>query len=180
MIRTRVGYTGGTIADPTYTRLYDHSEAIQIDCDPALISYEKLVEIFWESHDPASQPWSKQYRAALFYHDEEQKGIALETRDRLAAKLKGKVRTELLPASEFYRAEDYHQKYRLRSHRALMAVFNDLYGDSVAFTDSTAAARLNGYLGSHGTLPDLEGELKNLDLPDGADEKLMAIVSGKR
>jgi peptide-methionine (S)-S-oxide reductase len=179
VIRTRVGYTGGTERNPTYTNLGDHSEAIRIDYDPARITYEKLLEIFWESHNPISRSWSQQYRAALFYHDEEQKRLALETKDLLEGKLNQTIWTEILPASEFYAAEDYHQKYRLRNHRALMAALKSLFPDGEAFAASPAAARLNGYLGGHGTLSSLRAELTSLGLSPAALEKLMAIVSEK-
>ena len=180
VIRTRVGYTGGSVPNPTYTRLYDHSEAIEIDFDPAVISYEQLVHVFWQEHDPTSRPWSKQYRAALFYHGEAQQRVALETRERLAAQSNGKIRTEILPASDFYRAEDYHQKYMLRNHQRLMTLLNGIYTNNAAFTDATATARLNGYLGGHITLEKLVTELKNADLSHDAYEKVMAIISEKR
>ncbi len=179
MLRTRVGYTGGTTQSPTYTSLGDHSEAIRIDYDPSRITYAELLKIFWESHNPRSRPWSRQYRAALFYHDEDQKRLALESKEKLEAALGGGVRTEILPAPEFYTAEDYHQKYQLRNHRALMAALETLYPDREALAASTAAARLNGYLGGHMTGAALRLELSNLGLSPAAVEKLMVIVAGK-
>ena len=110
MIRTRVGYSGGTRKNPTYHALGDHSETVQMDFDPSQIAYERLLESFWQAHDPTSRSWSRQYRTALFFHNEEQKNLAMESRDREAARTHSKIQTEILPASEFYPAEDYHQK----------------------------------------------------------------------
>ncbi len=67
MVRTRVGYAGGTKRNPTYYNLGDHTETIQIDYDPTYVSYRELLDIFWESHDPAARPWSRQYMAVVFY-----------------------------------------------------------------------------------------------------------------
>ena len=68
MIRTRVGYAGGTTNNPTYRALGDHAETIQVDYDPTQISYEELLEAFWTSHSPTSRPWSRQYASIIFYH----------------------------------------------------------------------------------------------------------------
>jgi methionine-S-sulfoxide reductase len=99
-----VGYAGGARENPTYHQLGDHTETLQIDYDPAKISYEKLLEIFWEEHDPTSRSWSRQYKAVVFYHDDEQKRLAIASRDRLAAKLGKTIHTEVLPYSRFYTA----------------------------------------------------------------------------
>ena len=106
MIRTRVGYAGGTMKNPTYHNLGDHTETIQIDYDPTQISYEELLDVFWDSHNPTSRPWSRQYMSIVFYHDEEQKRSAIETRDREGSRREGVIFTEIVPASQFYLAED--------------------------------------------------------------------------
>ena len=80
VVRTRVGYSGGQRKDPTYRSIGDHSETIQIDYDPARTSYKKLLFIFWQSHDPTHHAWSRQYMSAIFYQNEEQRKLALETR----------------------------------------------------------------------------------------------------
>jgi peptide-methionine (S)-S-oxide reductase len=166
-VRTRVGYAGGTRANPTYHSLGDHSETIQIEYDPSEISYEELLEVFWESHNPSRPSYSRQYMSIIFYHNEEQQLLALETRDREAAR-RGKIYTEIVPAGEFYLAEDYHQKYYLQNTPQLMAEFEAIYPDSDALVDSTAAARLNGYAGGNGTQEQLERELERLGLsPEG-------------
>lgn len=179
-MRTRVGYAGGTKKNPTYHSLGDHTETIQIDFDPEKIPYERLLDIFWASHDPTSKSWSRQYKAVIFYHDEEQKKLAAATRDRLAAKLGTKIHTEILPYEGFYLAEPYHQKYRLRSVRDIMAEYSAMYPLDDDFVNSTAAARVNGYLGGYGSPELVKSEIGELGLSPGASKKLLDIVATRR
>ena len=167
-MRTRVGYAGGRKKNPTYYRLGDHTETLQIDYDPTKISYEEILHIFWNTHYPDRRAWSRQYMSAVFYHNEEQKKIALQTKDRHQAKLGRQIFTEMEPLSHFYLAEDYHQKYILRQNRHLMKEFKAIYPDDNDFVNSTAAARINGYLAGYGTPAALETELDALGLsPEG-------------
>jgi peptide-methionine (S)-S-oxide reductase len=159
VIRTRVGYTGAEQLNPTYHELGGHSEALQVDFDPEVVSYGDLLAIFWKAHNPASEAWSAQYKAAIFYHDEEQQRLAVETSARVERELGQPVVTEILPASPFYRAEAYHQKYRLRRHAEWLRQLELVYPDPAAFTDSTAAARLNGHLAGFEIAQDPRGLL---------------------
>jgi methionine-S-sulfoxide reductase len=176
VVRTRVGYSGGTKENPTYHDLGDHSESIQIDFDPTQISYQHLLEVFWKAHDPTSRSWSRQYRAALFFHNEEQKRLALESKDREAARINGKIRTELLPASEFYLAEDYHQKYYLRQDFVLGNEFRMMFPAEKDFLNSTAAARVNGYMGGYGTNAALKEDVDRLGLSEAGRKRLLERV----
>ena len=176
MIRTRVGYTGGKKKKPTYHNLGDHTEAIQIDYDPTRISYEELLDIFWESHNPAISSWSRQYMSAVYFHNEEQKRLAIETKNSEEAKHKGKIYTKIVQASAFYTAEGYHHKYLLRQRPALMKEFNAIYPATEDFVNSTAAARINGYIGGYGTSAALEKEINSLGLSLAGEEKLREIV----
>ncbi len=180
MIRTRVGYSGGAKRNPTYHDLGDHSETIQIDFDPTQVSYERLLDGFWKAHDPTSRSWSRQYRTALFFHNEEQKRIAYQSRDREAARIKGKIQTEVLPATEFYAAEDYHQKYYLRQDFVLGTELQAIFRSEHDFMNSTAAARVNGYLGGYGTLSALEEEIDQLGLSEAGRKKLLERASSLR
>ena len=105
MTGTRVGYAGGATKNPNYNKIGDHSESLQIDFDPAVISYERLLEIFWQSHNGCEAFGSRQYRSVVFYHDEEQKKLALKTRDCEAVRRKQEVVTPILPVGTFYLAE---------------------------------------------------------------------------
>jgi peptide-methionine (S)-S-oxide reductase len=179
VVRTRVGYAGGMTENPTYHHLGDHSETIQIDYDPTQISYRELLDIFWASHDPTGQPWSRQYMSIVFYHNKEQKRLAMETRDREAAKRGGRIFTEFLPATEFYLAEAYHQKHRLRQVPELMREFSAMYPDNEDFVASTAATRVNGYLGGYGTLETLQAELDSFGLSPAGRNKLLDMAYGR-
>lgn len=173
MIRTRVGYAGGTREKPTYQRIGDHTETLQIDYDPARISYEKLLEIFWQEHDPTARAWSTQYKAAVFYNNDEQRRQALATRDRLAAKLGKPIHTEIIPFSRFYTAEAYHQKYYLRGNRSLLRDLQRYYPQDADLMNSTAAARINGYAGRNGNAESLKAEIERYGLsPEGRKELL--------
>jgi peptide-methionine (S)-S-oxide reductase len=175
-VRTRVGYAGGTTPDPTYNRIGDHSETIQLDYDPTLITYQELLDVFWQDHNPRVPPTSRQYASIIFYHDEGQRQLAQRS---IATRItqQGEIWTELLPAGEFYWAEDYHQKYQLRGYRDLVAEFNAIYPDPRDWTNSTAVARVNGYLGRHGTLDQLQTEITDLGLSQAAQQRLLDVVA---
>jgi methionine-S-sulfoxide reductase len=174
-----VGYSGGTRENPTYHQLGDHTETLQIDYDPGRISYEKLLELFWSEHDPAGRAWSTQYKAAIFYHDDEQKRLAEETRERLAAKIKRPIRTEVIPYSRFYPAEAYHQKYYLRQNKRLLRELQRYYPQDAGLMNSTAAARVNGYLGRFGTVERLKDEIDRFGFSEDARRELLEIRGGK-
>lgn len=180
VVRTRVGYAGGTKDHPTYHDLGDHTESIQLDYDPAKLSYEKLLDAFWSAHDPTERPWSTQYKAILFWHDEEQRAVAEKSRDAIEKKLGRRVTTELVKAGTFTPAEDYHQKYVLQNSRAVAAQVAKWYrGDFQGFVDSTAAARLNGYLAGYGDGAQLERELPSLGLEPALGAELLAKVKAR-
>ena len=171
MLRTRVGYCGGTKESPTYRSMGDHTEAIAIDFDPTVISYEDLLKRFWDDHYCASNVGMRQYMNAVFYHDDEQKALAEKHRALAAQKLGitvDSVQTALLPVGRFTYAEAYHQKYALTPHRELRAFLSETYPDGKSLADSTVATRLNAYLGSgfERDRETLEKEIASYGLPD--------------
>jgi len=116
--KTIVGYTGGKTNNPTYNQVCTgntgHAEAVELTYDPKKITYKQLLEIFWSSHDPTQKnrqgpDIGTQYRSAIFYHNEEQKIIAEQSKKE--KDFDAKIQTEIMPAREFYPAEEYHQKY---------------------------------------------------------------------
>jgi peptide-methionine (S)-S-oxide reductase len=122
VLSTRVGYTGGRTEKPTYkdvcTDTTGHAEAVEVDFDPAKISYDKLLDVFWENHDPTQlnrqgPDWGKQYRSAVFFHSPEQQAEAKASKEKLekARRFSKPIVTQIVPAVEFYEAEDYHQQY---------------------------------------------------------------------
>jgi peptide-methionine (S)-S-oxide reductase len=119
---TQVGYIGGNIANPSYeevcTDRTGHAEAVQVEYDPNEISYDELLEIFWNNHNPTSlnrqgPDVGIQYRSAIFCHNDEQQKIAQLSKDKLtkSGKYQKPIVTEIVPAPQFYKAEEYHQKY---------------------------------------------------------------------
>ncbi len=171
MIRTRVGYTGGETKDPTYDRLGDHTESFQVDFDPKAITYEELLRVFWNEHDPHSRCFSTQYKPAIFYANEEQRKLAERTAAEIAMK-KGDVRTEIVTLKTFYRAEDYHQKYYLRASTTLMDDYRRMFPSERAFVDSTSAARANGVFGRNGTKARFEKFVDRLGLGEASVKEL--------
>lgn len=122
VLKVTVGYMGGHVPNPTYEQVCSgktgHAEVVQIEFNPQKISYEKILEVFWENINPTQENGQfydigSQYRTAIFYHSEEQKKKAIESKKKLenSGKFKEKIVTEIVPASEFYPAEEYHQKY---------------------------------------------------------------------
>jgi peptide-methionine (S)-S-oxide reductase len=119
---TAVGYLGGTVPNPTYEDVCSdetgHAEVVQVTYDPSAVSYDKLLEVFWTSHDPTTldrqgPDVGRQYRSAVFYHSPEQEAAARASKQRLEAsgRFRRPIVTEITPASKFWRAEDHHQQY---------------------------------------------------------------------
>lgn len=119
---TSVGYLGGTLDNPTYedvcSKNSGHAEVVEIDFDPSVVSYEKLLDTFWELHDPTTlnrqgPDIGSQYRSAVFYHNDKQKEIAelSKSNEQNSGNYKSDIVTEITAASIFYVAEDYHQQY---------------------------------------------------------------------
>jgi peptide-methionine (S)-S-oxide reductase len=122
VVSTAVGYMGGTLRDPTYedvcTDRTGHAEVVQVEYDPAVVSYDDLLKVFWENHDPTTlnrqgPDTGTQYRSAIFFHTPAQEVAAKASKDALArsGRFKRPVVTEIVPAPEFWRAEEHHQQY---------------------------------------------------------------------
>ena len=172
-MRTRVGYTGGSTADPTYYEMGDHTESFQVDFDPSRVSYEQLVERFWAAHWPQERAYGRQYMAAAWWANDAQRRVLEASRDRIAQELGHEVHTVIAPLEKFYEAEGYHQKYYLRRHKELMREF-EAY-DERAFIDSAVAAKLNGYVGG-GRAEKLDEALAELGISEGAAERVKKLA----
>jgi peptide-methionine (S)-S-oxide reductase len=117
---TRVGYSGGTLENPTYedvcTHTTGHAEVVEVTYDPERVSYEQLLDVFWHKHDPTQlnrQGWDigDNYRSVIFVHDEEQRDAALRSKGEEQSSRRAPIVTQIEPAQTFYEAEDYHQQY---------------------------------------------------------------------
>jgi peptide-methionine (S)-S-oxide reductase len=126
VMSTRVGYTGGSADTPTYQQVCSgttgHAEAVEVTFDPARISYEQLLKIFWQAHDPTQlnrqgPDVGSQYRSAIFFHTDEQRVLAETSRDALdqSGRYQRSVVTEVVPAGIFWEAEAYHQQYHRKN-----------------------------------------------------------------
>ena len=118
--RTQVGYSGGTHDNPTYedvcTDRTGHAEVVRVEYDPERVSYRDLLDVFWKGHDPTQlnrqgPDVGTQYRSVVFFHDDEQRRLAEETKREAQARHPRPVVTEIVPAQRFWPAEEYHQQY---------------------------------------------------------------------
>ena len=133
VIATRVGYTGGSRPHPTYEQVCSgrtgHAEAVEVTFNPRILSYDQLLDVFWTIHDPTQlnrqgADIGTNYRSAIFYHTAEQKALAEASLSRIHASGKyrdRRIATEIVPAAEFYPAEDYHQQYYEKCGRGYCA-----------------------------------------------------------
>ena len=172
VVITRVGYAGGSTNNPTYRSIGDHTESIQVEYNPEEITFKELGDLFWSNHDPGTGSYSRQYDKILFYENEAQKVVAEEGLERVSEKSDGQVYTRVEKLENFYPAEDYHQKYRLRNNSNYLDELREYYGNPNALRDSTAAARLNGYLAGYGSAENVRDNLGKLGLSGEARSDL--------
>ena len=122
VVSTRVGYSGGNLVNPTYkdvcTDRTGHAEAVEVEFDPSKVSYEQLLDVFWDNHDPTQlnrqgPDYGTQYRSAIFFHSPEQERAASGSKEKLqnSGRFPRVIVTEIVPAVTFYEAENYHQQY---------------------------------------------------------------------
>jgi len=122
VVSTTVGFMGGTVENPTYKNVCSnttgHAEVVQIKYNPEVVSYDEFLKTFWENHDPTTidrqgPDVGSQYRSVIFFHTKEQEELAKKSKKEIndSGKFNDSIITEILPATEFYEAEEYHQKY---------------------------------------------------------------------
>jgi len=163
VVRTRVGYAGGTTPDPSYYALGDHTEVVQVEYDPTRLTYDELLDVFWSNHDPRTSSGKRQYRSVVLANTESQQVAAERRRDATADRLGTSIATAVERLERLSPAEDYHQKYELRSTPVLGDELVDRCGD--ALVDSTVAARLNGFVAGYGDEDQHSALLADLELP---------------
>ncbi|XP_030243423.1 peptide methionine sulfoxide reductase isoform X2 [Drosophila navojoa] len=163
VLRTTVGYAGGSSDLPTYRKMGDHTEVLEIDYDPSVISFKELLHLFWNNHEYGlTKPMKRQYASLILYHDDEQKEIAeaskLEEQERRLPEI---ITTDIAPKLNFFPAEAYHQKYRLQGHKDLAASLNL---NPELLQTSYVATKLNGYLAGVGGIEQFKSEVDTLGL----------------
>ncbi|MCL5735946.1 MAG: peptide-methionine (S)-S-oxide reductase [Actinobacteria bacterium] len=169
-----MGYTGGSTVNPTYYRLGDHTESVQIDFGPARVTYEELVEMFFGFHDPTRSAHKRQYMSAIFVHNPDQERVVGMVASRVQGGLARPIQTQVLPLEKFYLAEDYHQKYALQGDRLLAKEFRAMYPGIWDLVDSTAAMRVNAYLYGYGSAERLASEIDGFGLSEAGKARLRA------
>eukprot|EP00455_Lapot_gusevi_P022703 TRINITY_DN2365_c0_g1_i4.p1 TRINITY_DN2365_c0_g1~~TRINITY_DN2365_c0_g1_i4.p1 ORF type:complete len:159 (+),score=45.63 TRINITY_DN2365_c0_g1_i4:97-573(+) len=126
VLRTFVGFMGGQVNNPSYRQVCytetGHAEVVQIEFDPDRITYSNLLDLFWKNHDPTQKnrqgpDVGTQYRSAIFYHTPEQQELALNSREQAQSRFFREIVTEIVPATDFWMAEDYHQDYLQKQGR---------------------------------------------------------------
>ena len=163
--------------DPTYRRIGDHTECFQVEFDPVVVSYGELLELALTSHDPTRAAHREQYASLALAHDDAQLESARTVAERFESRLGRRLITRIEPLKRFYAAEDYHQKYHLRSDRVLMADFRAMLGqDEGALRESPAAARANGFIAGDGARSQLEPVIDLLGLSEGGRARMMSRV----
>jgi len=172
VIRTKVGYAGGKNPDPpAYRNLGDHTEAVEVQFDPTVISLEQLFGIFWANHDATVQQ-KKQYISAIYYYTDDEKDAALQSKQEVQKLSTKPIVTEIVHVNKFHNAEDYHQKYLLRQSGQLFA---SLKITDVEIITSHVAAKLNGYCGAYGSTTQLEQESMEWGMSDDQIQMLKEI-----
>ncbi|MGM0896295.1 MAG: peptide-methionine (S)-S-oxide reductase MsrA [Bacillota bacterium] len=166
VIRTRTGYAGGTSQAPTYRQMGDHTEAIQVEFDPGQISFEDILREFWSNHYPNRDAYKgRQYISLLFWRSDEQRRVIELVKKEKEQDLNEPVETEIRPFTGFTEAEERHQKYYLKRYPKALEQLAELYPEETLLTDSTFAARLNGFVKGFGSRQQLLAELENWPIP---------------
>lgn len=182
VIRTRVGYAGGSTDQPTYRQMGDHSETVQVQFDPEIIHFADIVDIFWNNHNSINinDYKGRQYRSLLFYSDEQQ----LETIQTVIAERKekglGEPETEIDPYSCFFPAEDRHQKYYLKRYPDAIVKLSSLYPRHEDLINATLAARLNGLAKGFTSLERIKNEINQWRLDPVERSRLIDLISSIR
>ena len=176
VVRTCVGYAGGTTAAPTYDTIGDHIETVWVEYDPNRVDYTDLLLLFWASHNPTRPAFKRQYLPALFPRTDRQADAAQASRTARAQE-EGALTTEIIEDASFHRAEPYHQNYKLRRHSVLCDAVRQKYPTEDAFIDAPAAALVNGYVGGYRSPRHLSADLPQLDLPMVAAQALRTITN---
>lgn len=175
VIRTSVGYSGGTKDSPSYYSLGDHTEVVKIDYNPDIISYEGLLEMFWSLGDHLEKV-PTQYLSLILYKNEKQKSLAIQSKKNYEDSKKSEVFTKIKPSSKYYLGESYHQKYYLQNVREIKNDLKIFYTSIYEMNKSTAATRINGYIHGDGTRKSLLRDIDDFGLSEKSKKRLKDIV----
>ncbi|MFD1030015.1 peptide-methionine (S)-S-oxide reductase MsrA [Metaplanococcus flavidus] len=174
VLRTRVGFAGGTSLKPTYLHMGDHTETVEIDFDPSVISYEEILRKFWLNHYPNRGNYKgRQYISLLRYHGDRQKEAIDRVKREMEKKLGESIETDIAVFNDFTLAEEKHQKYYLKRYPNTLKQLEDLLPHTEHLVNSTFAARLNGFVKGFGKLSSLKNEIASWNIEEEHRETLL-------
>lgn len=175
VIRTRTGYAGGTSMHPTYRQMGDHTETVQLDFSSSIITFEEILEVFWNNHNPINinNYKGRQYLSLLFYSDDKQKETIQHVLRRRKEQGRGEPETEIAPYSGFYLAEAKHQKYYLKRFPNAIEKLNEWFSSQEDLNNSTLAARLNGLAKGYTNLERILNEIGRW--PVGSEHRKLLV-----
>lgn len=170
-----MGYAGGTTPSPTYKQMGDHTECLQIDYDPTLITFEEITRHFWSSHNSNRGNYKgRQYLSIFLYQDIDQKDAIKKIKTEIQTKNSQIIGTEIAPLDHFTIAEERHQKYYLKRYSNATQKLREHFLTEVAFTNATLVARLNSFVKGYGTLSSLKEEIMQWDREEAG--KVISLV----
>lgn len=180
VLRTRVGFSGGTSLNPSYRKMGDHTETVEIDFDSSILSYEEILLHFWKNHYPNRDQYKgRQYISMIRFRGPEQERTVQKVKKRMEQELGEEIETDIAAFTEFTLAEERHQKYYLKRYPKAMEQLVPLYPNSELLNDSTFAARLNGFVKGFGNRQNLKSEITGWNIAPEYQEilinKLMAM-----
>ncbi|TWT16030.1 peptide-methionine (S)-S-oxide reductase [Planomicrobium sp. CPCC 101079] len=177
VIRTRVGFAGGTAPNPTYRNLGDHTETVEIDFNPEVLNFEDVLLHFWKNHYPNRDNYKgRQYISLLRYHSGEQKEAIDKVKAGMEKELGEAIETDIAPFNGFTLAEERHQKYYLKRYPKALDQLEILYPSPELLVDSTFAARLNGFVKGFGNREALKLEIAGWPIKEEHRQYLIDLL----
>lgn len=177
IIRTRVGYAGGSTPAPTYKQMGDHTECLQIDYDPSQITFAEIARHFWNSHNSNRGNYKgRQYLSIFLFHDSYQEEVLEKIKQETQDTNAQLIGTEIVPLVNFTLAEEKHQKYYLKRYSSATQKLREHFLTEEAFTNATLVARLNSFVKGYGTLSSLKEEITEWEGEDTGE--LISLVNG--
>ncbi|MCR8630242.1 peptide-methionine (S)-S-oxide reductase MsrA [Paenibacillus radicis (ex Xue et al. 2023)] len=178
IIRTRVGFAGGTKANPTYRQLGDHSETVEMDFDSGIIRLETILNMFWSSHNPINinDYKGRQYRSLVLFRDQEQHRVIQDVMRNSVEQGNGMPDTEVAPYTSFYPAKERHQKYYLKRYPDAIDKLKALFPSDEALTNATLAARLNGLAKGYTNMEKIINEIRTWRIYSEEQEEIIQLI----
>lgn len=178
VIRTRVGYAGGTLDHPTYRQLGDHTETVEMDYDTRILSLENILDVFWSNHNPLNinEYKGRQYQSLVLYRGQIQLNVIQKVMQLREEQGKSKPDTEISPYNRFYPAEDRHQKYYLKRYPHAIEELSNLFPSPQELTNATLAARLNGLAKGYTNLHTILDEIRTWPISEEEKGNVLHVI----